>query len=154
AQTDRTEQAVGRIIGALCVVTTCWNNNHRGFLTAWVSQASFNPPGLVIAVGEAQRAGLIIQTGDRFVLNILKEGRNLRRHFLNAAEGDRLEQLSTRPAQNGCLILEEALSYLECTVQNRLEAGDHWLVYAVINHGEVLDRNGMTAMHYTTKGKG
>jgi flavorubredoxin/flavin reductase (DIM6/NTAB) family NADH-FMN oxidoreductase RutF len=148
AQSDRTEQAVGRIIGSLCVVTTAWNNTHRGFLISWVSQASFNPPGLIIAVGEAQRAGLMIQPGDRFVLNVLKEGRNLRRHFSTSAEGDSLGKLSTHPAQNGCLILDEALSYLECTVKARIEAGDRWLVYATINHGEVLDNDGLTAIQY------
>jgi flavorubredoxin/flavin reductase (DIM6/NTAB) family NADH-FMN oxidoreductase RutF len=145
---DRTEQAVGRIIGSLCVVTTAWNNTHRGFLTSWVSQASFNPPGLIVAVGEAQRAGLMIQPGDRFVLNVLREGRNLRRHFSAHADGDALSRLSTHPAQNGCLILDEALSYVECTVKERMEAGDRWLVYATVDQGELLDRDGVTAIHY------
>jgi flavorubredoxin/flavin reductase (DIM6/NTAB) family NADH-FMN oxidoreductase RutF len=148
APVDRTEQAVGRIIGSLCVVTTAWNNTHRGFLTSWISQASFNPPGLIVAVGHAQRAGLMIQPGDRFVLNVLREGRNLRRHFSSNAEGDALDKLNTHPAQNGCLILDEALSYLECTVKNRIEAGDRWLVYATIDRGELLDRDGVTAIHY------
>jgi flavorubredoxin/flavin reductase (DIM6/NTAB) family NADH-FMN oxidoreductase RutF len=148
APVDRTEQAVGRIIGSLCVVTTAWNNTHRGFLTSWVSQASFNPPGLIVAVGHAQRAGLMIQPGDRFVLNVLREGRNLRRHFSANAEGEALNTLSTHPAQNGCLILDEALAYVECTVKERIEAGDRWLVYATINHGELLDREGVTAIHY------
>jgi flavorubredoxin/flavin reductase (DIM6/NTAB) family NADH-FMN oxidoreductase RutF len=145
---DRTEQAVGRIIGSLCVVTTAWNNTHRGFLTSWVSQASFNPPGLIIAVGAAQRAGLIIQPGDRFVLNVLREGRNLRRHFSAHAEGEVLGQLNTHSAQNGCLILDEALAYLECTVKNRMEAGDHWLVYATVDYGGMLDSEGVTAICY------
>jgi flavorubredoxin/flavin reductase (DIM6/NTAB) family NADH-FMN oxidoreductase RutF len=148
APVDRTEQAVGRIIGSLCVVTTAWNNTHRGFLTSWVSQASFNPPGLIVAVGEAQKAGLMIQPGDRFVLNVLREGRNLRRHFSANAEGEALNTLSTHPAQNGCLILDEALAYVECTVKERIEAGDRWLVYATINHGELLDQEGVTAIHY------
>jgi flavin reductase (DIM6/NTAB) family NADH-FMN oxidoreductase RutF len=80
--------------------------------------------------------------------SIYREGRNLRRHFSTSAEGDALAQLSTHPAQNGCLILDEALSYLECTVQNRMEVGDRWLIYATINHGEVLDDEGVTAIHY------
>jgi flavorubredoxin/flavin reductase (DIM6/NTAB) family NADH-FMN oxidoreductase RutF len=148
APVDRTEQAVGRIIGSLCVVTTAWNNTHRGFLTSWVAQASFNPPGLIVAVGHAQRAGLMIQPGDRFVLNVLREGRNLRRHFSANAEGEAMNTLSTHVAQNGCLILDEALAYVECTVKERIEAGDRWLVYATINHGELLDKEGVTAIHY------
>jgi flavin reductase (DIM6/NTAB) family NADH-FMN oxidoreductase RutF len=59
-----------------------------------------------------------------------------------------LSTLSTHPAQNGCLILDEALAYVECTVKERIEAGDRWLVYATINHGELLDKEGVTAIHY------
>lgn len=88
------------------------------------------------------------QPGDQFVLNVLREGRNLRRHFSSNAEGGALGQLSTHPAQNGCLILDEALSFLECTVKNRIEAGDRWLVYATINRGELLAHEGVTAIHY------
>jgi flavin reductase (DIM6/NTAB) family NADH-FMN oxidoreductase RutF len=37
---------------------------------------------------------------------------------------------------------------VECTVKERIEAGDRWLVYATINHGELLDKEGVTAIHY------
>lgn len=152
AQADRTEQAVGRVVGSLCVLTTHQGKSHRGMLTSWVSQASFNPPGLMIAV--AQDADLMIQAGDPFVLNILKEGRNLRRHFLqgDAPQEDPFANLSTRLAANDCLVLTDALAYLECTVQNRLECSEHWLVYAVVNNGEVLEPNGITAMQHRRSG--
>lgn len=146
AQADRTEQAVGRIIGALCVVTTLLNQTHHAFLTSWVSQASFSPPGLMIALRKSQGAELMLQLGDRFVLNILKEGRNLRRHFSPHAQGEVLNQLQNHPAQNSCLILDEALAFLECTVKDRIETGDRWLVYATIDHGDVLDTEGITAI--------
>jgi len=143
AQADRAEQAVGQIIGALCVVTTVRNQAHQAFLTSWVSQASFSPPGLMIAVADG-----LIEPDECFVLNILKEGRNLRRHFSAHGAGDALNQLTTHVAQNGCLILDEALSYLECTAKERLDTGDRWLVYATIDQGAVLDDEGVTAMGY------
>lgn len=152
AQVDRTEQAVGRVVGSLCVITTHQGESHRGMLTSWVSQASFNPPGLMIAVAEDTE--LMVQAGDPFVLNILKEGRNLRRHFLpgDAPKQDPFANLTTSSAANGCLVLTEALAYLECTVQNRLECGQHWLVYAVVNNGEVLELNGVTAIQHRRSG--
>ncbi|MFM7791575.1 MAG: flavin reductase, partial [Microcystis panniformis] len=82
-QIDRTAQAVGRIVGSLSVLTTRQGADHAGFLTSWVSQASFNPPGLIIAVADEQAADRLINSGTVFTLNILKEGRNLRRHFSN-----------------------------------------------------------------------
>jgi len=151
---DRTEQAISRIIGSLCVLSTKHGNIHNGFLTSWVSQATFNPPGLMLAVSQEQNADLLIQPGTAFVLNILKEGRNLRKHFsTKAAMGENpFIDLDTNTANNGCLILTEALAYLECTVQDRLEAGDRWLIYAVVDRGDLLDVNGMSAITHRKSG--
>ena len=38
---------------------------------------------------------------------------------------------------SGAVILPDALSYLECTVASRLEAGDHWILYATVDDGKV-----------------
>ncbi|OCQ99112.1 flavin oxidoreductase [Nostoc sp. MBR 210] len=154
AQVDRTEQAVGRIVGSLCVVTTRDQNSHKGILTSWVSQATFNPPGIMIAISPEQNADLMRHPGDKFVLNILKEGRNVRRYFSRqSTSGDNpFANLSTQTATNDCLILDDALAYLECTVQNQLECGDRWLIYAVVDKGEMLTNDGMTAIEHRKSG--
>ncbi|BAT54510.1 flavoprotein [Nostoc sp. NIES-3756] len=154
ANTDRTEQAVGRIIGSLCVVTTRDQENHKGILTSWISQATFNPPGIMIAIAQEQNVDLMSHIGDQFVLNILKEGRNIRRYFSRQSTlGDNpFANLETKIADNGCLILTEALAYLECTVTNQLECGDRRLIYAVVNKGEVLESNGVTAVEHRKSG--
>lgn len=150
----RTEQAVGRIVGSLCVVTTRDGETDKGVLTSWVSQASFNPPGIIIAIADEQNADLISNIGDKFVLNILKEGRNVRRYFSrHSTLGDNpFVNLSTKTADNGCLVLTEALSYLECTVQNRTKCGERWLIYAVVDNGEVFEDEGLTAVEHRKSG--
>ncbi|MGL4879829.1 MAG: diflavin flavoprotein, partial [Waterburya sp.] len=150
-QIDRTEQAVGRIVGSLCVLTTCNNNQHSGVLTSWVSQATFNPPGVMLAVAHSQNGDLIKNPGDKLVLNILNEGRNVRRNF-SSQSTDSFDNLTTKIASNGCLIIEEALAYLECTVQSRIQAGDRTLIYAVIDKGEVLENHGVTAIQHRKSG--
>ncbi len=158
---DRTEQAVSRIVGSLCVVTTRSGNEHKGFLTSWITQASFNPPGLILAMSESQTYTGLLEPGCKFVINILKEGRNLRRHFSGKVNSvSPLSELTTKEAANGCLILTEALAYLECTVKERLQfrSGegqecDRWLVYAIVEQGAVLDTNGVTAIAHRTLGQ-
>ena len=150
-QIDRTEQAVGRIVGSLCVLTTCSNNVHCGVLSSWVSQATFNPPGVMIAVAKEQNADLISNSGDKLVLNILNEGRSVRRNF-SAQSSDYFGNLTTKTASNGCLIIEEALAYLECTVQSSIESGDRTLIYAVVEQGEVLQSSGITAIQHRKSG--
>lgn len=150
-QIDRTAQAVGRIVGSLCVVTTCNDNVHRGVLTSWVSQATFNPPGIMIALAESQDADLLGNPGDKFVLNILNEGRNVRRNF-DEQVSNSFDNVTTKTASNGCLIIEEALAYLECTVQSYLPSGDRTLIYAVVEYGEVLENQGITAIQHRKSG--
>lgn len=154
SQIDRTEQALGRIVGSLCVVSAQREDVASAMLASWVSQASFNPPGVTIAVAKDRAIESLLHTGDRFVLNILQEGMNLRRHFLKSfAPGeDRFAGLNIQTAENGCPILSDALAYLECRIDSRSECGDHWLVYAVVENGKVLQPTGMTAVHHRKSG--
>ncbi len=124
-------------------------------LASWVSQATFTPPGLTIAVAKERAIESLLYTNSEFVLNILAEGNylGLMKHFLKpfAPGEDRFAGVQTTPANNGAPILEEALAYLECRVTNRMECGDHWLIYATTDHGKVL-REGVTAVHHRKSG--
>lgn len=154
SQSDRTAQAVGRIVGSLCVVSAKRGDITSGMLASWVSQATFNPPGLTVAVAKDRALESLTHTGDKFVINILAEGKQLRKHFMKrfAPGEDRFAGLETEEAANGCPILKDALAYLECVVQNRMECGDHWVVYAVVENGKVLENSGVTAVHYRKTG--
>jgi flavorubredoxin/flavin reductase (DIM6/NTAB) family NADH-FMN oxidoreductase RutF len=149
-QSDRTAQAVGRVIGSLCVVTSAPGQVHQGFLSSSVSQATFSPPGIMLSLTREEEDAANLQVGDAFVLNILKEGRNLRRHFQGGAVSglDQYAPIQTDTAVNGCLILREALAYLECTIRDRIEAGDRWLIYAVVEQGHLLETTGVTAIQH------
>ncbi|MBR8839237.1 MAG: diflavin flavoprotein [Stigonema ocellatum SAG 48.90 = DSM 106950] len=154
SQIDRTEQAVGRVVNSVCVVSAKRGSVSSAMLASWVSQASFNPPGLTVAVAKDRAIEPLMHTHDKFVLNILQEGMNVRRHFLKsfAPGSDRFAGLETQEADNGCPILTEALAYLECTVEHRIECGDHWVVYAVVDSGKVLHPGGMTAVYHHKSG--
>jgi flavin reductase (DIM6/NTAB) family NADH-FMN oxidoreductase RutF/flavodoxin len=154
AQTDRTGQAVGRVTGSLCVLTAKAGSMNIGILTSWISQATFNPPGVTIAISKQGIADVLVDSGQSFVVNILKEGRSLRRYFLKppVPGEDRFADLATAEALNGCLILKDALAYLECTVQDRMDCGDHWLLYALVNTGKVLEPTGVTAVQHRKSG--
>ncbi|MBC6433605.1 flavin oxidoreductase [Nostoc sp. HG1] len=146
------EQAVGRIIGSLCVLTAKEGDRSSAMLASWVSQASFSPPGLTIAVAKERAVETLTHTGNKFVLNILKEGNHLglMKHFLKpfGPRQDRFADVAAEEAENGSPILTNALAYLECSVQNRMESGDHWLVYATVENGKLLDSDGVTAVHH------
>ncbi|NER87941.1 diflavin flavoprotein [Moorena sp. SIO3A2] len=151
----RTEQAVGRLTGSLCVVTTKQQDLTGAMLASWVSQATFTPPGLTVAVAKERAIESLMHTGDNFVLNVLEDGKHIpfMKQFLKPFKPgeERFGGIKTEEAKNGCPILSDALAYLECTVENRMECGDHWLVYGVVKNGKVLS-DGVTALHHRKSG--
>jgi len=143
------EQAVGRIVGSLCVLTVQRGEISTAMLASWVSQATFNPPGLTIAVAKDRAIESYLYEGDRFVLNILEQGKQLRKHFMKkfAPGADRFTDIQVEMSEGG-LILSDGLAYLECRVAQRMECGDHWMLYAIVENGKLLQSNGLTAIHH------
>ncbi len=156
SEVDRTAQAVGRLVGSMCIVTTKKEEVSGAMLASWVSQATFNPPGLTVAVAKERAIESLLYKGNNFVLNVLPEGKHLglMKHFLKpfAPGEDRFEGVATEEAANGSPILTDSLAYLECQVANRMECGDHWLVYAVAEQGKVFDPDAVTAIHHRKSG--
>ncbi|MFN3927821.1 MAG: diflavin flavoprotein [Pseudanabaenaceae cyanobacterium] len=148
------EQAVGRIVGSLCVVTAQKGEIRTAMLASWVSQATFNPPGITVAVAQDRAIESFLYLGDRFVLNILPQGKNVARQFMKKFPpgGDRFIDVETETTPSGGIVIKSALAYLECVVKQRMEVGDHWLIYAEATQGKVLLANELTAVHHRKSG--
>ena len=94
----------------------------------------------------------MLQVGDTFVMNCLEEGNysaNMK-HFLKRFPpgADRLDGIDWSPAKNGSPVLESGIvAYMECKVVSRMETADHWLTYAEVTDGAVVNSDKKTAVH-------
>ena len=160
SKTDPKLQALGRVLGSLCVLTASKGkdeNNVKGaMLASWVSQASFSPPGLSIAVAKDRSVESLLQIGDSFALNILSEKdfrEPLKRFTKTFAPGeDRFEGLNIELTPNNQVIIPESLAWLDASVKERMECGDHWVIYAEVLHGNILKSDSLTAVHHRKSG--
>ncbi|HEY9751224.1 MAG TPA: flavin reductase, partial [Allocoleopsis sp.] len=150
------DKALGRLSGGLYIITAKKGNVSGAMLASWVAQASFTPMGFTIAVAKDRAIESLMQVGDRFVLNVLEEGNHLglMKHFLKRFPpgADRFAGVKTQPAENGSPILTEALAYLECEVNSRMECNDHWIVYSTVQEGRVSNPDALTAVHHRKVG--
>ena len=153
---DRTSQAVGRVTGSLCVLTAKLGGDRRiGLLTSWVSQAAFSPPAITVAVPKEGFPEMLEEPGATFVINVLgQESKSLQRHFKKSPQPgvDRFEGIEADTAENGSPYLKSALAYIECCVKDRMDCGDHWLLYATTPTGQVLDASGVTFLNHRKSG--
>ena len=155
------DKALGRISGGLYVVTASQGEGEAqrrsAMVASWVSQASFAPPGLTVAVAKDRAIETLMQVGDRFVLNVLRNDNHqgLMRHFLKRFRpgADRFEGVNVlEGVADGGPVLGDALAYLGCRVEQRMEGPDHWIIYAVVEQGNVADTEAMTAVHHRKVG--
>lgn len=149
--------AVGRVVGSLCVLTAKEGDAQSAMLASWVSQASFDPPGLTVAVKKDRAVEALLPLGSKFVLNVLAEGRekaSMKAMLKPFAPGeDRFAGLDVQISEaTEAVIIPDCAAFLECSVSQRMEAGDHWLVYATVDGGKVLDEGVQSAVHYRKTG--
>jgi len=55
---------------------------------------------------------------------------------------------AAQTGSNGAPLLTDAVAFMECRVQSRLETADHWLVYAEVTDGAVTNPDAKTASHH------
>ncbi|MFL0769536.1 MAG: flavin reductase [Prochlorococcus sp.] len=160
SRSDPAMLALGRVVGSLCVLTARKGEGQAALsgamVASWVSQASFTPPGFTVAVAKDRAVEALLHRGDRFALNVLASGREstLMRQFLQPFPpgADRFAGLQLQSSPGGQPILADALAWLEACVSQRMECGDHWLIYAEVSHGNVFDGESTTAIHHRRSG--
>lgn len=69
-----------------------------------------------------------------------------------APGADRFAGTEVEHSPDGQPLLPEALAWLECRVEQRMECGDHWLLYARVQAGSLLDAAATTAVHQRRSG--
>tara|TARA_Y100001968_G_scaffold332801_1_gene392390 strand:+ start:1463 stop:3250 length:1788 start_codon:yes stop_codon:yes gene_type:complete len=155
------DKAMGKLSGGLYVVTASQNEKGKirrsAMIASWVSQASFKPPGLTVAVAKDRAIESLMQVGDHFVINILKENnyQHLMRQFLKRFPpgADRFKGIKfIDDVAKGGPVLIDALAFLGCEVKKRLEANDHWIIYGEVKEGKVSDSESRTAVHHRRVG--
>lgn len=113
---------------------------HQGRLNAstisWLSQASFQPPLVMVAVKANTQTHAMVEESGRFAINLLAEGQtDMAQTFFKHAEheGDRLSGYAFQPGPvTGAPLFEAAPAWFECRVTARIKGGDHTVFVAEV----------------------
>jgi flavin reductase (DIM6/NTAB) family NADH-FMN oxidoreductase RutF len=101
----------------------------NGFTTNWVSQVSFEPQQIIVAVRKDHHSHELLEEGGVFSLNFLDSGQeDLAHKFsqpLQPDNGGVGGSPYTTAEETGTPLFEEAFAHLECRVVDKMEAGDH-----------------------------
>lgn len=130
-----------RLTAGVYVIGVADRGRRNAFTAAWVTQVSFDPLLVALSANPGHASYPLLVGGGGFALSVLSGDQlHLARHFgtHSARETDKLAGIAWRPGRTGAPILTEAVAYLECSVTQRIPAGDHEIVLARPFAGEIL----------------
>ena len=109
----------------------------NAFTGSWFSQASMEPPLVMLGVSKKSRSLEMIRASKVFSVNfLLKSQKELAGHFIKPAGrvGNKFGEVPFTLGRTGTPILDSAPYFLECEVREIAEGGDHAVVL-----GEVVE---------------
>jgi flavin reductase (DIM6/NTAB) family NADH-FMN oxidoreductase RutF len=121
-------RALAALTTGIYVLTVRDGAATHGMSSSWVTQVSGDPPLVMAAVDRRHATHAILARTGRFALNVVgRASRHLEDHFYSraAARADNLTAIACDDGPGGLPLLRDALASLVCTVETRLEAGDH-----------------------------
>ncbi|MHB8684953.1 MAG: flavin reductase family protein [Dehalococcoidia bacterium] len=137
---EAAKPALEQISYGLYVVGSKHGDDVNGMTANWLTQVSFEPRMVALAVEAQSHTMANIRASQVFSVNVVAEADiALIEKFVEPQErrGNKLGGVDFRTGETGCPILDQAIAWLECEVVQTVTTGDHELVIGrVIDGGE------------------
>lgn len=148
---------LGKVANGVYIVTTKDGEEVDGMLATWISQSSFAPPCVSVAVNKSRHIVGLMTVGSEFAVNILsKENMDIFKNFAKPVktpeEAHARFQGLDRVEHAGPPVFKKAIGYLVCKVHNVVDAGDHNLVLGEVVDGSILNAEPESMIHIRKNG--
>jgi flavin reductase (DIM6/NTAB) family NADH-FMN oxidoreductase RutF len=145
-------ELLSRITSGVYVIGVAAQDQYNAFTASWVMQISFNPALITLSINPENRSYEFLCKCPVFTVNVLATGQiPLVSHFgQSSRKVDKLATVAWRKSSQGVPVLPEALAYLECTLLQDILAGDHHLLIARVDGGEILSPSASPMLYQET----
>ena len=138
-QPDVRNDALRLLSNGVYVLTACVGETIHAVTVTWVSQVSFNPPLVMVALRGSSHVANAVHQARRFALNIMEAGQEaiaekFFEHVTAPYASPHLSGYAFRPSPAHCPLLTDALAWIECRVAAEPDTpGDHRLVLGEVS---------------------
>ena len=120
---------LGRFASGVTIVTICDEEGlDHGMTVSAFCSLSLEPPLVLVCIDHAASMFPVLATTTAFAVNILSHNQEALSRRFAADEPDRFAGVGYVRGQGGCVLLDDVLAHLECSVTGRFDAGDHTIV--------------------------
>jgi len=132
------------------VLTTRFEGTINGMIASWVSQVSYDPPLLMVAVHPNRYSHELLAQSGHFALHILaRDQKDLLVRFKGPVAREKFESIAWEDGVSGCPILSDCIGCMECRITQSLAPGNHTLfVGEVVNAVFNAEKTPLCTMDY------
>jgi 3-hydroxy-9,10-secoandrosta-1,3,5(10)-triene-9,17-dione monooxygenase reductase component len=128
ARARRFRDVLGLFCSGVTVVTSMSDGEPVGMTCQSFSSVSLEPPLVMFSPAKTSRAWPLMRKAGYFCVNILAADQSDLSNGMATKGEDKFNGVGWKPAATGAPLLDGVLGYVDCTVHQVVEAGDHYLV--------------------------
>ena len=130
-------KVLGHFPTGVTVVTGQADGKVQGLTIGSFTSVSLDPPLVGFFPAKTSESWPDIEKSGAFCVNVLSE-KQVDLCWRFAKEGDdRFDGVVWRPASSGSPIIQGVVAWIDCDIDNVVEAGDHWFVMGRVRELEV-----------------
>ncbi len=145
ARARRFRDVLGLFCSGVTVVTSVSDGEPVGMTCQSFSSVSLEPPLVMFSPAKTSRAWPLMQRAGFFCVNILAADQAEISNGMATKGVDKFTDVTWSRAATGAPVIEGVLGYIDCTVHQVVEAGDHYIVIGRVKELGFGDRHGVEA---------
>lgn len=121
-------QSMAHMTYGIYILTTRFEDTINGMVASWVSQVSYDPPLVMVAVHPNRYSHQLLTQSGVFALHIIPEDqKDLLARFKGPDAKEKFASIDWTTGVTGAPILKECIGCMECRITERLSPGNHTL---------------------------
>ena len=140
AQARRFRDVLGLFCSGVTVVTSVSEGKPVGMTCQSFSSVSLEPQLVMFSPAKTSRAWPLIRRAGFFCVNILAADQSELSNAMATKGEEKFDGVEWTTASTGAPVIDGVLGYIDCTVQQVVEAGDHYIVVGQVKELAFGDR--------------
>ena len=147
---DEWIEALGDMTYGIYILTSFYKDTINGMIASWVSQVSYEPLLIMVAVHPNRYSHNLIAKSGCFALHVLSADQsNLLGRFKGPDPAAKFSSIQWQPGRTGCPVLKKCVAYFECKVTAEYTPGNHTLFLGEVLEARVIGKgNILSSLNY------
>lgn len=132
-------KAMGCMVHGIYVLTASYKGEINGMIASWVSQVSYEPPLIMVAIHPDRYSHRFVERGGSFALHLIsREQKDLLSRFKGPDPAAKFAGIRWAKGMTGAPVLQDCIAYFECTVKTSFNPGNHTMFLGEVVGGDFV----------------